>query len=148
MDHVRGRMMYHGMLNRQSLVKFVPPWTVQHPRGVQVWSDLLTANHSGISTDVLLFSGIHLSLTHHYRVHKRGLPHIAFRKDYLTRLRVSMSQAAARSRRDIMSPVPSGPVSTHHAHSAELESSRPGEPDVPIIRCGQYESWRNRSVNF
>ena len=73
-----------------SLEKFVPPWTVQH----QVWSDSLTANHSGISTDVLLFSDIHLALTHHYRVHKRVLPHIAFRKDYLTRLRVSMPVSA------------------------------------------------------
>ena len=89
-----------------SLEQFVPPWMVQR----QVWSDSLTANHSGTSTDVLLLSDIHLSLTHHFRVHKRGLPHIAFRKDYLTHLRVSMSQAAGRSGRDIMSPVPSNPV--------------------------------------
>ena len=53
-------------------------WTVRP----QVWSDSLAANHSGISTDVLLFSNIHISLTHHYRVHKRGLLHIAFRKNY------------------------------------------------------------------
>ena len=97
-------MMYNGALNRQ-----VPTWTVQR----QVWSYLLTANHSGISTDVLLFSDIHLSLSHHYRVHKGGLPHIAFRKEDLTRLRVSMS------------PVPSGTVSTRHARSAELESESP-----------------------
>ena len=82
------------------------------------------ANNSRISTDVLLFSDINLSLTHHYGVHKRGLPHIAFRNDYLTRLRVFMSQAA-RSRRDMMSSVPSGPVSTCHARSAELESESP-----------------------
>ena len=37
--------------------------------------------------DVLLFSDIHLSLVHHYRIHKRGLPHIAFRKNYLSQLR-------------------------------------------------------------
>ena len=37
-----------------------------------VWSDSLPAQHSGISTDVLLFSDIHLSLVHHYRIHKRG----------------------------------------------------------------------------
>ena len=35
-----------------------------------------------------------------------------------------MSQAA-RSRRDMMSPVPSGPVSTRHARSAELDSESP-----------------------
>ena len=34
-----------------SLEKLVPPWTVRR----QVWSDSLAANHSGISTDVLLF---------------------------------------------------------------------------------------------
>ena len=75
-----------------------------------------------ILTDVLLFSDIHLSLTHHYRVHKRGLQHIAFKKNYLTRLRVSVSQAAGQSRRDITSPVTSSPVSTRHARSAERES--------------------------
>ena len=74
-----------------SLEQFVLPWTVRR----QVWSDSLTADHSGISTDVVLFSDINLSLTHHYRVHKRGFPHIAIRKNYLTRLRALMSQAVA-----------------------------------------------------
>ena len=36
-----------------------------------------------------------------------------------------MSQAAARSLRDMMSPVPSGPVSTRHARSPELELESP-----------------------
>ena len=84
MDHVRGVHDVPWDVKSASLEKFVPPWMVQR----QVWSDLLTDNYSGISTDVLLFSDIHLSLTHHYRVHKRGLPHMAFRKDYLTHLRV------------------------------------------------------------
>ena len=82
-------------------------------------------DNSGISTDVLLFSDINLSLTYHYRVHKRGLPHIAFRKNYLTRLRALMSQAVARSRGEMLSPVPSDPVSTRHARSAERESESP-----------------------
>ena len=59
-----------------AMEQFVPPWTVHR----QVWSDSLKAGHSGISTDILLFSDINLSLVHHYRVHKRALPHIAFRK--------------------------------------------------------------------
>ena len=66
-----------------NLEQFVPPWTVHR----QVWSDSLKATHSGISTDILLFSDLHLSLTHHYRVNRRGLPHIAFRKDYMLKLR-------------------------------------------------------------
>ena len=56
MDHVRG---VHGVpwdVKSASLEKFVPLWTVQR----QVWSDSLTANHSGILTDVLLFSDIYL----------------------------------------------------------------------------------------
>ena len=55
-----------------------------------MWSDSLAAQHSGISTDVLLFSDIHLSLVHHYRIHKRGLPHIAFRWNYLSQLRARL----------------------------------------------------------
>ena len=43
----------------------------------------LTAQHSGISNDVLLFSEVGLSLVHHYRVHRIGRPHAAFRGKYL-----------------------------------------------------------------
>ena len=57
-----------------SLEKCVPSWTVWR----QVWSDSLKACHSGVSTDVLLFSEINGSLIYHYHVHKRGLPHLAF----------------------------------------------------------------------
>ena len=53
----------------------------------QVCTDSLTSRHSGISNDVLLFSDISLSLVHHYRVHKRGLPHVAFRRNYMSQLR-------------------------------------------------------------
>ena len=37
-----------------SLDNFVPPWTVRH----QIWADTLKPCHSGVSTDVLLFSKI------------------------------------------------------------------------------------------
>ena len=90
MDHLRGVHDVPWDIKSASLEKFVPPWTVRR----QVWSDSLKANHSGISTDVLLFSDINVSLAHHYRVHKRGLPHIAFRKDCLSCLRVFVSPAA------------------------------------------------------
>ena len=76
-------------------------------------------------TDSLLFSDINLSLTHNYRVHKRGLLHIAFRKNYLTRLRALMSQAATQSWGEMLSPVPSDPMSVRHARSAERESESP-----------------------
>ena len=43
--------------------------------------------HSGISTDMLLFSEVGMPLTQHYRVYKGGLPHAVFRTDYLSRIR-------------------------------------------------------------
>ena len=75
----------------------------------------------GVSTDVLLFSDINESLVNHYRVHKRGLPHLTFRKDYLTCLRAFVSRAAALSQGDMVSPVQSSPVSMRHARSSEQE---------------------------
>ena len=80
MDHICGAHDVPWEIKSASLEKYLPPWTVTR----QVWSDSLAAQHSGISTDVLLFSDIHLSLVHHY---KRGLPHIAFRRNYLSQLR-------------------------------------------------------------
>ena len=101
-----------------SLERLIPPWSVRS----RVWSDSLVANHSGISTDTLLFSDVHLSLTHHYRVHKCGRPHVDFRADYLTRLRAAVSPAAGRSRGDPMSPVVNSPVSMRHARVVEHDS--------------------------
>ena len=105
-----------------SLEKSVPPWTAQR----QVWTDSLKPCHSGVSNDVLLFRESNESLVHHYRVHKRGLPHLAFRKDYLTCLRVFVSQAGALSQGgNMVSPVQPSPVSMRHACSSEKESVSP-----------------------
>ena len=76
-------------------------------------------------TDIRLFSDIQLSLTHHYRVHRRGLPHIAFRKDYLARLCGFVTRPAGQSQRDMVSPVASSPVSSPCARSAEQDSETP-----------------------
>ena len=118
MDHVRGAHDVPWEVKSISLEKFFPPWTVWR----QVWSDSLVVNHSGISTDALLFSDVHLSLTNHYRVHKYGLPHMAFRKDYLARLRGSVSQAAGQFQSDPTSPVASSPVSSRRARAGERAS--------------------------
>ena len=60
-------------------------------------------DRSGISNDVLLFSDIGLSLVHHYRVHKRGLPHVAFRRNYMSQLRALLpSLRLCQSRGDRM----------------------------------------------
>ena len=55
----------------------------------------LTSRHSGISNEILLFSDIGLSLAHHYRVHKKGVPHGAFRKNYMSQLRALLPLPAA-----------------------------------------------------
>ena len=59
------------------------------------------------------------------RIHKRGLPHIAFTRDYMARLQALLSPAVAQSQGDMLSPVSSGPVSMRHARSAELELELP-----------------------
>ena len=79
MDHIRGAHNVPGEIRKVSLETLFPPWTVTR----QVYTESLTSRHSGISNDVLLFSDIGLSLVHHYRVHRRSLPHVAFRRNYL-----------------------------------------------------------------
>ena len=78
MDHIRGAHNVPGEIRKSNLEKFFSATR-------QVHTDSLTSRHSGISNDVLLFS--ELSLVHHYRVHKRGFPHVTFRRKYLSQLR-------------------------------------------------------------
>ena len=82
MDHVYGAHNVPRETKTVGLEKLFPPWMVTH----QVHTESLTSRHSGISNDVLLFSDIGLSLVHHYRVHKRGLSHVAFRRNYMLQL--------------------------------------------------------------
>ena len=70
MDHVRGAHDVPLDIKSASLEKFFPPRTVRR----HIWADALKPCYSGVSTDVLLFSEIQLSLVHHYRVFRRGLP--------------------------------------------------------------------------
>ena len=80
MDHIR---IGHSVIWRPAtsrVEEFIPPWTVSR----EFWTESLKAEHSGISTDIVLFGKIGLSLVHHYRIHRDGLPHIAFRRDYVT----------------------------------------------------------------
>ena len=120
MDHLRGSHDVPWEVKSASLEKFLPPWTVSR----NVWSDALSAQHSGLSTDVLLFSDIHLSLVHHYRIHKRGLPHIAFWKNYLSQMRALL-------------PLPSRVVSPDSSDSGSL---RPG--DYPEVVLGPTRTTR------
>ena len=72
--------------------KLIPPWTVTG----KVYMESLTSRHSGISNDILLFGDIGMTLLHHYRVHKKGVPHVAFRKTYLSQLRAMLPLPTAR----------------------------------------------------
>ena len=76
-------VMMHLGFQRRPVSRNTPPWTVRR----QLWTDSLRIEHSGISTDMLLFSEVGMPLTQHYRVYKGGLPHAVFHRDYLSRLR-------------------------------------------------------------
>ena len=104
-----------------SLEQFLPPWKVRR----QVWSDSLKPQHSGISTDILLFSDINLSLVHHYQIHKCGLPHVAFRRNYMSQLRALLPLPVAQPVDGVLSPALTGPGSLRPASSTELVGKSP-----------------------
>ena len=116
MDHLRGTHDVPWEVKSAPLEKFLPPWTVTR----KVWSDSLSAQYSGISTDVLLFSDIHMSLVHHYRLHKRGLLHIAFRRNYLSQLRALLPLPVASPAAGVVSPDYSGSGSARFGDSPEV----------------------------
>ena len=93
MDHMRGAHRVPEEVQNIKLETLIPPWTVT----LQVYTDSLTSRHSGISNDILLFSDIGMSLAHHYRVHKRGVPHVAFRRNYMSQLHALLHLSAVLS---------------------------------------------------
>ena len=121
MDHIRGAHDVPWENKSASLEKYLPPWTVMQ----KVWSDSLVAQHSGILTDVLLFSDINLSLVHHYRIHKRGLPHIAFRRNYMSQLCALLPLPAVLPAVGVVSPDSSSSGSLRPAGSPEVMDKSP-----------------------
>ena len=83
MDHILVGHNVPKETKRASLQKLFPPWTVTREQ----YAESLSAQRSGISNNVLLFSEVGLSLVHHYRVHSVGRPHAMFRGKHLTQLR-------------------------------------------------------------
>ena len=83
LEHVRSGHDAPWVSKTASIEKYAPPWTVRR----QLWTDSLRIEHSGISTDMLLFSEVGMPLTQHYRVYKGGLPNAVFRTDYMAHLR-------------------------------------------------------------
>ena len=78
MDHIREGHNVPGEIRKVSMEMLFPPWTVIR----QLYAESLTAQHSGISNDILLFSEVGFS-----RVHRVGRPHVMFRGKYLAQLR-------------------------------------------------------------
>ena len=78
-EHVRSGHDAPWVSKTASIEKYAPPWTVCR----QLWTDSLRIEHSGISTDMLLFSEVGMPLTQHYRVYKGGLPHAVFRTHHI-----------------------------------------------------------------
>ena len=91
-DHVRYAHRVPEEIQNVRLEKLIPPWTVTQ----KVHTESLTSRHSGISNNILLFGDIGMTLSHHYRVHKKGVPHVAFRKAYLSQLRAMLPLPTAQ----------------------------------------------------
>ena len=92
-DHVRYAHRVPEEVQNVRLEKLIPPWTVT----LKVYMESLMSRHCGISNDIQLFGDIGMTLSHHYRVHKKGVPHVAFRKTYLSQLRAMLPLPTAQS---------------------------------------------------
>ena len=116
LEHLRNGHDAPWISKTASIEKYAPQWTVRR----ELWTDSLRVEHSGISTDILLFSELELSLTLHYRAYRGGLPHAVFRTDYIERLR-----ALLQSSKQPASPPETGPGSTPKSARRLHRSSRP-----------------------
>ena len=122
MDHVRGAHIISPYFLRTSgMGTFFMAWTVQR----EIWPDALKPCYSGISTHVLLFSEMSLTLVHHYRVFRRGLPHISLRRNYLTRLGVFVLQSFIMDQVSLSSPAPASSVSPRNIGHRDAEAGSP-----------------------
>ena len=120
-------------IRRVSLEMLFPPWTVTR----HLYEESLSAKHSGISNDVLLFSELGMSLVHHYRVHRSGRPHIMFRGKYLAQLRTLLP---------LIAPTAGGPSGTACPPVASTTSRTDGldaTPQPPRRRRRQQVQFRD-----
>ena len=83
-----------------------------------------------------LFSEIHLSLVHHYRVFRRGLYHYAFCKDYLTRLLVFVSHVSAMAQCALSSPILASSGSPRIVRPCDADTTCP-RPEAPDSSSGR-----------
>ena len=137
MDHIlNGHNVLEG-IRRVSLEMLFPPWTVTR----QLYEESLSAKHSGISNDVLLFSELGLSLVHHYRVHRSGRPHTMFRGKYLAQLHALLPLKT-------IAPTAGGPSGTACPPVASTTSQTDGldaTPQPPRRRRRQQVQFRDKT---
>ena len=88
MDHLCLAHTVPASVKTANLGKWFPPWTVKR----QMWCDALNPRISGVSTDVLLFSGCGAPLIHHCQVFAKGILHISLRGSYITKPRTFITQ--------------------------------------------------------
>ena len=134
LEHLRNGHDVPWISKTASIDKYAPPWTVRR----ELWTDSLRVEHSGISTDILLFSELGLSLTHHYRVYRGGLPHAVFRTDYMQRLRALLPSPRLTGG-EPASPTETGwgltPKSARRLHRSSRQMRRMSEAvdDGPLL---------------
>ena len=134
LEHVRNGHDAPWISKTASIEKYAPPWTMRR----ELWMESLHVEHSGISTDILLFSELGLSLTQHYRVYKGGLPHAVFRTDYIERLR-NLLQSSGQSE----SPPETGRGSTPKSARRLHRSSRPRRLQLEAVNEGPLLTEQN-----
>ena len=134
LEHVRSGHDAPWVSKTASIEKYAPPWTVRR----ELWTDSLRIEHSGISTDMLLFSEVGMPLTQHYRVYKGGLPHAVFRTDYMARLR-SLLRSPGRSGPPPETGCASTPKSVRRLH----RSSQPKRLFPEAVENGPFLTEQN-----
>ena len=134
LEHLRNGHDVPWISKTASIEKYAPPWTVRR----ELWTDSLRVEHSGISTDILLFSELGLSLTQHYRVYRGGLPHAVFHTDYMRRLQ-ALLPSPRRTGGEPASPTETGrgltPKSARRLHCSSRPMRRMSEAadDGPLL---------------
>ena len=83
MEHLRNGHDVPWISKTASIERFAPPWTVRR----EVWMESMRLEHSGIINRYSAFQRARIVAETPYRVYRGGLPHAAFRSDYMARLR-------------------------------------------------------------
>ena len=138
LEHLRNGHDVPWISKTASIEKYAPPWTVRR----QLWTESLRVEHSGISTDILLFSELGLSLTQHYRVYRGGLPHAVFRTDYIERLRALLPPPRC-TEGESASPPETGRGATPRSARLLHRSSRPMRRMSEAVDDGPFLTVQN-----